>query len=167
MGAFIGLILLAIALIVGGAMLLVGAEHVKSFIGRRGRTPAATTAAEGVTNGDTTVSKDQLRPYRVAKAKGVARDDRLYGLVFVIAGLGLLWLIPSYMFRSNTPQTYQPPPSYSDTPTYSRKYSLSDSAPSQAVLGVITLVVLIGVFAFLGPETQTKKAAETVQDKRK
>lgn len=171
-GAFIGLILLATALIVGGAVLLVGAEHVKSLVGKRNSAAAAAesteaTAPSAASRGEPP-SKHPMRPYRVAKATGVPRGDRLYGLVFVIAGLGLLLLIPSYLFKDNSARVYPPPPpSYSDMPSYSRKFSLSESAPGQAVWGVMTLGVLLAVFAFLAPEKQTKKAADVVQSRKK
>lgn len=154
-------------------MLLAGAEHVKSFVGSKRRSVTAdsragATAIDTGASDDTTAdSKHHMRPYRVAKATGVPRDDRLYGLVFVIAGLLLLWIIPSYMFQDKTAQPYQPPPSYADTPSYSRKFSLSDSAPSQAVLGVMTLGVLLAAFAFLAPDKETKKIGEALQGKKK
>lgn len=165
-GAFVGLILLAIALIVGGAVLLVGAEHVRAFVGGRQRATAQTQAAtaSSTSSEDTAVaSKHDMRPYRVAQAKGVPRDDRLHGLVLVIAGLGLLWLIPSYLLKNSAPKAYQPPPTYSDTPSYSRKFSLSGSAPGQAVLGVMTLGILLAAFAFLAPEKQTQKTADELK----
>lgn len=173
-GAFIGLILLAIALIVVGGALLIGVDHVKSLLGRRtsraGHAASTTTAASTNTAGvDAPISKEKLRPYRVAKEKGVPRDDRLNGLILVICGLGLLWLIPAYLLKDKNQSTYQPPippPTYSDKPSYSRKFSLADSTPGQAVLGVMTLVVLLATFALLGPEKQTKKATEKVQNTR-
>lgn len=165
-GAFVGLILLAVVLIVAGGALLFGVEHVKQVLGERSGHGATTDTAIATTAGsDGPTSPHHMRPYRVAKEKGVPRDDRLYGLIFVIAGLGLLWLIPTLVLKDK-PETYQPPPSFSHTPPYSRKFSLADSTPGQAVLGVMTLVVLLATFALLGPEKQTKKATEKVENTR-
>lgn len=142
--------------------MLVGVDHVKDWIGsRRGSAASASTSTTSQTiDPDAPVSEHQMRPYRVAKDKGVPRDDRLNGLILVICGLGLLWLIPAYFLKNKTPTSYEPPPSIPTTPSYSRKYSLSDSTPGQAVLGVMTLVVLLATFALLSPEKQTQKAAE-------
>jgi hypothetical protein len=171
-GAFLGLLLLAIALIAGGVTLLVGIDHVKALFRnksssvspRAGAPNADATAATVTSDGTPKVSKAHMRPYKVAKAQGVPSDDRLYGLLLVIAGLAMLWLVPAYLFKSKTSDTYQPPVPV-ETPPYTRKYSLSESTPGQAVLGVFTLVILLATFAMLGPEKQTKKAAETLKHK--
>jgi Ca2+/H+ antiporter len=152
----VGLVLLAIVLLIVGISLLIGAEHLRT---RFSDTSAEASSVQATVD-DPNAPKSSMRPYRVAKARGQGRDDKLWGLILVIASLGLLWIIPAYLMNHTSKSHSDPladhphPPLDSNT----RKEHASSSPAGQAVLGALALVVLLFSFALLGPEKQTKKA---------
>ena len=112
----------------------------------------------------TSASSPALRPFRAAKARLPSHDDKLYGLLLVIGGLSLLWIIPAYLLSSSPAPAYpfQPPAphpqygyGYGNEGPYSEKQRRSASKAGQGVLGIVTLLVLIISFALLKPDKST------------
>lgn len=112
------------------------------------------------------VSSPSLRPFRSAKARLPSHDDKLYGLLFVIAGLSLLWIVPAYLLSSSSSSTahpLQPPPpppqqhgyGYRPEGPYSDQQRRSASKAGQGILGIVTLLVLVVSFALLKPDKST------------
>lgn len=170
-GAFLGLLLLAISLIIGGVVLIVGYEHIRSRFFDSNSKGDETVSASGDAT-DAKATRRSMRPYRKAKETGVARDDRLYGLIFVFAGLALLYVIPAYIFGDKTHLERQygtPSAGYTggNASPHSRKLSLSDSKPGQAVLGGLTLVILIVSFSMIGGNSNKPSGKEPLNVKLK
>jgi len=208
-GAFFGLLLLAILLLASGGVLLAGYENVAARLtgsnsideagsgeDDHGDEVASTVPADPLDhhyppppvhparankNARTrTRGKDgkaALRPYRVAKSLHLGGDDKLWGLVLVIAGLSLLWIIPSYMFSSssstgtgrqqrgsNLADPFTPPTDYgarssSSSSSWSHKDAVSNSKAGQMVMGFVVFTSLLVIFAFLGPSPSPSPSA--------
>lgn len=163
--AFIGLILLAIVLLVVGISMLVGVEHLRIWIAQLrsssstdgDKTPTATTAAS--------TPKSAMRPYKIAKAKHQSGDDKILGLLLIMASLAMLWVLPSYFFQRRTSNTNDDPLYHGGGRTafeegeYTRKDRNVNSQASQGLLGALALVVLLVAFALLQPSKKSASSA--------
>ena len=152
-GAFVGLVLLAVALLGAGIALVVGAEHVRTRF-----SPQATQAVAAAVEGPN-APHEAMRPFKVAKRQAMHEDEKLYGLLLVMGGLALLWILPGYLFKSRqiqlTPPIVCPP---APQPQFLRHGTRDSWQSSQVFLGGLTLIVLLVSFAFLKPSNQTRKA---------
>ncbi|KAL7008085.1 hypothetical protein EMMF5_002267 [Cystobasidiomycetes sp. EMM_F5] len=173
--SLVGLVSLALVLLAFGFLLLVGIENVRTRWGSF-RNPTAESNADVPSkaskkhshtypppksvkkSSSSTPASDaprsSMRPYKVAKARSHSDTDKILGLVFVLAGLGLLWIVPAYLSSSGKSRPIDPPiPEW--TPPQegraSRRVRAEDSASGQSVLGMITLAVLLLSFALLKP----------------
>lgn len=166
---FLGLILLAIVLLVTGVILLVGFENIRnrvsgdtaapvqSGIRASGKDLAEASDAVGIT------PRSALRPYRVAKSHGQSHNDQMIGLLLVLAGLGMLYIVPFMLFSSRSKEElrHREPPRWQEDAA-SRRDRVSSSQAGQGLLGAMTLVVLIASFAMLKPEKKPKKASSSM-----
>ena len=166
---FVGLIILAILLLASGVILIVGFENVR---GRFTRDNTALASSHAKVDGKTlaadsdamgTTPRSAMRPYRVAKAQHQSHNDQMIGLLLVLAGLAMLYIVPSYLFTprsdaGNGSRVHEPPRWQEDSA--SREDRISSSGAGQGLLGALTLVILIGSFAMLKPEKQTKKTKD-------
>lgn len=157
---FVGLILLAILLLVSGVVLLLGFENVRGRFIRSGETqdgskPTGKALAD-VSHATGNTPRSALRPYRVAKSQGQSHNDQMIGLLLVLAGLGMLYVVPAMLYSSWREEEPRPP-RWQEDPA-SRRDRVSSSQAGQGLLGALTLVVLIVSFAMLKPEKQTQKS---------
>ena len=116
-------------------------------------------------------SATTLRPFRAAQARLPSHDDKLYGLLLVIAGLSLLWIVPAYLLSSSSSRAHplQPPPplpqyGQGQEGPYSEKQRRSASKAGQGILGVVTLLALVVSFALLKPDKSTDALHEGETD---
>lgn len=107
------------------------------------------------------LQRSSMRPYRIAKTHNPSHNDQMIGLLLVLGGLAMLYVVPAFIFSgSSSSKDSAAPPRY-ESPDWERERDNRDtrsgsSNTGQGVLGMLTLVILVISFAMLKPDKGSK-----------